>query len=166
MALTLHCTEKNIPAGSMGCSAGHFLALQPVIGISNRRRHLGVGGIKWPEKSSAILCLTSLGLGKSQKVIAQPFGMEGRVGQEGQECFSVRLRSVDYSAANLYGFHSAVINLQTMAETYVMVVNQRIRKFEGTLGIIQSNHHPNLWIFSVGSLIWRHLTFLFFPLLL
>lgn len=66
--------------------------------------------------------------------------MEGGGKKEGQKCFAVKLRSLDYSAANHYGLHSAVINLQTMAETFVVVLHQRIRKLERIWGII----HPVL----------------------
>lgn len=40
----------------------------------------------------------------------------GGVG-EGQKCISVRCKSLDYSAANLYGLHLAVVNPQTIPET-------------------------------------------------
>lgn len=69
--------------------------------------------------------------------------MEGRVGEEGEKYFGMRLRRLDYSAANRHGLHSAEINLQTVAEAFVVVLNQRIRKHERILGIIQSLNFLN-----------------------
>lgn len=62
--------------------------------------------------------------------------MEGRVGEEGEKYLGMKLRSLDYSAANHHGLRSAEISLQTMAEAFVVVLNRRIRKYERILGII------------------------------
>lgn len=62
--------------------------------------------------------------------------MEGRVGEEGEKYLGMKLRSLDYPAANHHGLHSAGISLQTVAEAFVVVLNRRIRKYERILGII------------------------------